>query len=369
MNKSRITVLGMCLLSALLVGITLVIRSMPAQSSGLFDSPRSVTERPVDAVGLASRQPPPELAATSQKAIPVSGEIQKVYRSIENVHSLASMGRPKPSKYSMSRFRLELRYGLREARLLALGYPLEAESLATQKLQSESANDDYVFALHILRYLGAEGGRSSALQILASQVANRDNKRSSLALWALGQADLQGVYRPLFLTKCDEGAIEAIDALSYWADPVAIDVLSRYAQAHQNDRPSFSADLALEAKERVGILLRSDMASVLNWISEPSEGDRFDWALRVAQQRAIPELKNILQKRLDRAIQKEGDLQLIPVESTRGPAIFDTDFDTILIVSAQLGGVLGPWEKAHLEYFGYGCDPRRRLAQILASHK
>jgi hypothetical protein len=95
--------------------------------------------------------------------------------------------------------------------------------------------------------------------------------------------------------------------------------------------------------------------SVARRILQESEGpwadERFAWALHVARERAVPWRELVLRERM-------GD------RSPRVP-MGDEPYDLCLLALAESGAPLSADERAYLKHYGYGCEPRARLAEVL----
>ena len=53
----------------------------------------------------------------------------------------------------------------------------------------------------------------------------------------------------------------------------------------------------------------------------------------------------------------------------RVPHIRNRLFDEYLVTFAELGGELTSLEAARLKHFGYNCDPKKRLHELIGSHE
>jgi hypothetical protein len=89
-------------------------------------------------------------------------------------------------------------------------------------------------------------------------------------------------------------------------------------------------------------------------------GLHFKWALQVSRDRRAPWLKEVLRERMSTAYQNHLIL-LRPL----GSEIRDDAFDDALLTLAELGGPLSSAEQVYLKQFGYTCEPRKRLDEIL----
>lgn len=71
------------------------------------------------------------------------------------------------------------------------------------------------------------------------------------------------------------------------------------------------------------------------------------WALRVARDRRVPWLPGFLR------------------ESLRTARVGSERYDRLVLTLAECGGFLSIQERAYLRRWGYGCEPRARLAEVL----
>jgi hypothetical protein len=89
------------------------------------------------------------------------------------------------------------------------------------------------------------------------------------------------------------------------------------------------------------------LARTVITLDESSYDEDFPWALRVAQDRKVIWLPGLLRRALD--------------ASSSG----SERYDRMLLTLAECGGPLNARERAYLRRYGYGCEPRARLAEVL----
>jgi hypothetical protein len=146
--------------------------------------------------------------------------------------------------------------------------------------------------------------------------------------------------------------------------------------------------------QRLEILMSPNAAAsilaILRNPDHPHPGEEF-WALRVAKICRFEGLKDALRERLDywqaQLKKSEDRVEILRRKWLEGDAprepfplaplaqrfvsgslseIADFVFDDVLVLQSEIGGPLTDLEKARLRHFGYACDPRERLAELLA---
>src|SRR6185295_1605858 len=97
---------------------------------------------------------PAVMPSLPQEALVTAIPAEKVYAGILRKHRAATGGKLKPGRGYIARFELEVYYGLREARLLALASPEDCERLArVTSLDASATHDDIVAAAYMLQIL------------------------------------------------------------------------------------------------------------------------------------------------------------------------------------------------------------------------
>lgn len=215
-----------------------------------------------------------------------------------------------------------------------------------------------------------------------------------LALHELLMEDPQQRFMNLYLEKALLGYASAFDGLSLRFDPSVAAFLNPLAQ--QPDPQSWNVrDLAQRALERLEILGAPDWKDRLQrQIEEPevlAEGDRMPWAVMAARANALPGLAEMLRRRLDAGLQasrrayevrsrRKNEMSAPSGRSTPtfeekyvldggGEALIDPSGDDLLILLWEMGGPLHDLERRRLREFGYACDPRERLLELLAADR
>lgn len=224
-----------------------------------------------------------------------------------------------------------------ELRLWARGYPEIAHAWAGQALKrADYPGDDVVLAFEALVELAAVRFPGAAERLL--DVCRYPAYRE-LAPGALHAARLE------------DQAIPELRRLGWSNIEDAWHVLS-----HLGPRPEI---LALEgATSRLTRLAvaRAKAFQAGTWerlartviaLDELPLDEDFPWALRVAQDRGIKWLPELLRAALDRC----------------RPGL--ERYHRTLLTLAESGGFLDARERAYLRRYGYGCEPRGRLAEVL----
>ncbi len=313
----------------------------------------------------------PQLEAPSP-SVRSAAPPDKIYSGLLLKHRSASGGKPKPGPGYITRFQLETKYGFRECRLFALAYPEEAEKLASRTAQDDSADtDDIAAALYILRILAQEK-REAPLRLLHQLAEAPASFRSRLALWELGEADQDGIYRALYWKKCEEGVFEAFEAIANFPDPTSVKLLERIrAASSDKSSPTLeAAGLASEALEKLRILTQPDFSTMERLLRDPRDNMLTPWAIRAARKASYPKLMETLRTRLDAGLTAGRESDSWDMSSITDPhlsSIPDHDFDEVLVAFAEMGGTLTPWERHRLTIFGYAAEPKSRLDQLLQS--
>lgn len=288
-----------------------------------------------------------------------------------------------------TRMQREYFYGLREARLLSRIDPEGCEHVAQEWLVSGSPDPETArFALDVLGYLMGQG-RKSAEALLAGAASGVDPELAPYALERLYSADSGGAYQSLYLRKASEGDLTALRFVGTWPDPQAVPVLRALAEKNPGlQSPASTIRSAAEgAIEREAILESPHGPERIGEILSGKNRQDFylmDWAVRVAESRAVPNLAAICRERLD-----AGEAEALQIEATglasqmlkpghtdlqfrTAPHVQETgdrSFDDLLLLLARTGGPLNDLEQRRLRFLGYSGDPETRLAELLAEPK
>ena len=234
-----------------------------------------------------------------------------------------------------------------EFRLWARGFPGLAFDWAHRVLTEDgfdAQNRDWaaraVVELATAKYPGAE----ALLKQMCEGPVHRDT--------ALGESLKAGcpVRDGNLLWKlAKRGVAIALDALSYLDD--AEDLI---------DLKGANAPEARRAVERAEAFKYGTWAELARRAILDEKGYRdgrhFLWALRTARDHRAPWLEATLRERMSQG-RIEGWIPLHGVE--------DDAYDFVLLTLAEIGGSLNKHEKAYLRNYGYGCEPRARLTEVL----
>src|SRR5687768_10429308 len=144
----------------------------------------------------------------------------------------------------MTVFTLELKWKVRELRLLPRAYPnsaaRHAKRIATDRGADFLSRDGAMWLLGLL----AQAGRKDVEAELVGLAHDPDPLVANAALSRLAEADDLGVHRGLY-RKCAHGSSVAVRALSFWSDPATEAVLRPLAAAEPPTNLSLGAQDAL----------------------------------------------------------------------------------------------------------------------------
>jgi len=149
----------------------------------------------------------------------------------------------------------------------------------------------------------------------------------------------------------------------------------------------YSRERAETVLRRLEILRRPDSDKILTEIllrdpktgsEEREEEEERRWALHAAQFRRL-DLRSALRQRLNRDLDRTMETVAgWPAHSSNPtfeehyrsyPHLQPRDWDECLIAYVECGGVPNSLERKRLAEFGYLCDPKTRLAELLAAWK
>lgn len=279
-----------------------------------------------------------------------------------------------------SRFQRECHLIFREARLFALAFPKEAEELSTRVALDRSAERETRLYCEFMLCTVAKSGSVSALTTLITLVHDSDPEISDSALSAVAETDPLGKRLDLYWSKSREGSSTALDILSMWPNPGTIAELRSYLPKNdpRGEARSVLAKLEVLAspdwKSQVASILQGEQ-SILN--------NAFDWAIDVMLRNDPSKFCEVVRPRLDLDYGTALAVWNKNAITSRDPSFHATftqslnlmvyvnneSYDDLLLAYWQAGGELKPAEKDRLATFGYACDPKQRLAELLASGK
>ncbi len=171
-----------------------------------------------------------------------------------------------------------------------------------------------------------------------------------------------------------EGEYSGIEALSLWPDSEALEISKswvsrraeidtrvgeaiRYAECVLFRLEAFSSGYWQELAKKT---IEGQECAPLDkcWISP----HHFDWAVRIALERRAPWLERSLRARIA-DILKDGWIRI--EAPSGGDDRSNWEVDQALLALAENGSPLDEKELAYFRYYGYACEPRQRLAEIL----
>ena len=242
---------------------------------------------------------------------------------------------------------LEFRPYQPELGLWVRGYPSVAFAWARRALAKvDYTSENVVWAFRAMIELAAVGYPGAASALVR---ACREADDPRLYPQALLYSDLHSRHTDLLKRWAAEGVGESWEVLTYLEECVYL--------LHIKDVPSYGARIALqraEAFRRGGweeFARRAILSGEGQWA-----GQHFEWALRVARERGAPWLEAAIRERLA-ADHPQGRA----IQAPMGDEVFDLG----LLTLAEIGAELSAPERAYLRHYGFGCDPRLRLAEVL----
>lgn len=299
-------------------------------------------------------------------------------------------------RHGYNRFGWEREMRFREARLVALCCPDETEEWAAPLAEDAGKPArERAFAIEILGNLmaqGRPGSEAALLRIAWSAGLNEDGteKDANLALYEIYPRDLSSKHLQLYMDKAALGLNPAFEALARSSDPAAVALCRRFAGMKENEAWQIRGE-AKAALEKMDILGSPDWATRLQRMIESPEvimeGEGMPWAVLAARAKNLAGLDQMLRRRLDwgmwmsrewheewrrRTAAKNAFLgRTTPsfeeryVADVNGETIQDPCHDDLLVLYAEMGGQFNDLEKRRLREFGYACDPRERLLELM----
>ncbi|HLY74280.1 MAG TPA: hypothetical protein VKU80_09200 [Planctomycetota bacterium] len=278
-------------------------------------------------------------------------------------------------------------FGLREGRLMALAYPDQIERLAIGMSEDPSRTEgDRFFGMLLLGYLAQQGRPESANSLF--RLANAADKNTSdRAIYALWPSDLDGRYKNLYMQKSALGYEDAFEPLSFFADSSTLThVKSLLALPDESTPTSFSTKFfSRNTLQKYEILMSPDSQAKLADLIVRGESEDADWALEVSKRRPFPNLPALLRQALDLALRGAKDAYARIDSGPPLPGQVRPSFDELYRSRAEYAGqhscydeilitlltqkpeLLTDSDRARLRTFGYGCDPKARLEELLSA--
>jgi len=276
------------------------------------------------------------------------------------------------------RFAIEQRLYYREARLCALAFPQITEQVTTAVALDPSASPvERGFAAWTLSLVATTDHPGSVSAVLQSLTRDGEPQVRDVALGGLALADKNGQLKSLYWDACRKGSLTGFSLLSQWVDPGTIgEMKAILAQQPTNTD-------AQKVLKRLDILAspqwESDLGVILAESREPDMTSQW-WALEICKTRNSKVLMETLRDRLDRgflaakkAWEEKGTAegpsfeQAFVRSAEISKASQDSGFDDVLVAYSEAHGQLKDFEKARLRTFGYACDPKQRLQELLST--
>src|ERR1043166_5727007 len=383
----RAWAIGIAIAFVLLFSTIVVLRrDSSSQQEQRIEKPRSAPSapiqsaivRPADAI---SPEPSPRASESTDES-----RLERII--IPRLLQQSSARFPHFPPGALNRFKAEEALGLREGRLIALVYPKLMERLAS-KVALDPARPEFerYYMMFILKYL-TEAGNSRAASSLVKLADDQDLRTADRALFSLSPADRSCAYRDLYIKKCCEGRDGGFDGMAFSADPESVSLMNDLIN-RPLDSSSTALHLNLLAKDAMAkyrILASPDwQLKLADFILQEKDYPSMNWAIEAARRNSFRNLTDLLRQRLDlsfaqmesqnpslgdgRRFSTPDDAknrfqeQYINQGSIDGLPIY---YDNALITQLELGGRLTELEMARLRTFGYGCDPKQRLEELLA---
>lgn len=377
-RKRGLVALALLGLAILIAGIWFRSRSQNSR-----EAVRNEASSTVEGVGKPGNDDSKEISGEKKapslgSRLMNSGEVKTWLQSLYPKHKLASQS----SRSSSGRFHSEQSLYLREARLAALAYPAETEAVATPIAfdQSLDKRSERYLAIVMLGFVARGTGGSTAMATLQTLLRDSDKGAADTALAAIAGTDIVGARKDLYWEGCRRGSLTAFEISSYWYDSGTISELR-----------SLVANGGNHHAERV--LRRMEILSSANWedtvgtmlrdVQSPLDTDIY-WALTIAGQRKSAHFLTEMRARLDLGMLEARKQWSAPGEGVPRSGSFDhiysykAELDTlmkdrmhdhVLVAYWEAGGQLTAVEKARLRTFGYACDPKQRLTELMTSEK
>ncbi len=266
----------------------------------------------------------------------------------------------------------------REARLLAKVFPEISEKVASEVVLNRDADWlERAYALSMLNYIIREGSQTAS-SILLTLARDFDKRIADAAMVTLADADRDGLHKDLYWERCRGGSIAAYQVLSLWPDPATISEMKRLMDVDVNP---YAEDVLRRLETLSSPDWEDRIASLLEDSHTPGILDP-EWAIAVTRSRRPAKVMETLRERLNSGF---AEAQRSWERASRGsrnvsfemqyatvPELArltdDPDYDQMLVAYFEMGGKLMDVELKRLRTFGYGCDPRERLLELMAQH-
>jgi hypothetical protein len=210
---------------------------------------------------------------------------------------------------------------------------------------------------------------------------------SDRAIFALWPADTDGRFKDLYLRKSAMGNVDVFKPLAMYADPTTLAHVNKLLALPDEATPeSFSTKFcSRETLQKYEILLSPTVEAQLAEFILRGESEDAEWALQVSVRRPFPNLPQLLRQSLDLALRRAkeaytrieygpslpgkvrptfDELYRTKAENDGAHSCYDDVLVTLLNLNPQL---LTDSDRARLRTFGYGCEPKERLIELLSS--
>jgi len=332
------------------------------------------TERPITSPSYVAAKSVPHESSTSSVSSPKAdlSDRRKIFALLLSRHRQANH-----RGEWLTLFHRESFFHLREGRLLAAAFPEDVWALASPIAEDPQADrKDRAYSFYLLGLL-AKQGNVQADAVLFRLASVPDTETADEALRNLFPSDRDGRHIPLYWARCKDWCFEAFEAVSRHGNTSSDPLLREISASTPGGvYPESSIHLlAEETLQRISLLSSPNWEEKLTKVLLDTKGDSAtwaEWALAVATQKSMPNLLEVLRKRLDtghlereRRIRKGLEDNFVTAPSSAS-LTGDGYFDEVLVVYWSLGGALKDSESRRLHTFGYACNPKERLAELLA---
>jgi len=256
------------------------------------------------------------------------------------------------------RFSKEWNWGLIELRLLALGYPEIAGSWALGEANAPQAcSRERRRASEVLGCL-LEARWSGIEPALIKLCRDSDPHVRHVALSWLDRVDPSGRYQDLFHELARERPSELTWFLGLRPDEKGRKLCEELLK---DQTFHHSGQIGLERMELASAKDWEERAKTLILTARNFGGHEFFWGLALVRRHPPSWLAFVARQRLEKE-KADGAFDVFRPGQSREPSCFADD---LLVVLWELGAPLERPEQKYLAAHGYGCEPRRRLAEVL----
>jgi hypothetical protein len=359
------------LIFVVLLGVIAWLRSKSSSQNAVI-SPHSPSKGESNSQQVITRE---KTDVVDRAALPSLPEAHVVFESVLRQFSLARQSQRDDGENS--RFEREELFHIRGLRLFALVYPEAAEKEACAvALDTARPATDRSGSMEILKVLG-EKKSEACIRTLSEIASRKEDPLKNIALFHLAAVDEPGRYKDLYRSRAREGAIEAVVALSRWADPMSIPCLQEtYERGVGRPFPDGSTSGSAKcALQQIALLdspvLAKEVQDIIGGRNrERGNWEWQEWALSTATRRnLLPEIVSTLIERLATDDSRALDSGAPGVDSRSAYYAHltgDPYYDDLLLAVSATGGTLSEAQRNRLYAFGYLGNPADHLRQVLA---